>query len=186
MTEAITMAAAVETVTDTGFAGTVTAWLEDIGIPPILIVFAISLLPILELRGGLIAAAILNIDWAIAFPICLIGNILPLPFILLFIKKIFAIMKKKGILRGMVERFEKKAESKSEEAKNKSRWGKIIFLYCFVAIPLPGTGGWTGSLIASFMNIRLKDSIPTVALGVLSAGIIMSVLTYLMPNLFGF
>ena len=185
MTETITSMAA-DAAGETGLAATVTGWFEQIGIPPVLIVFLISLLPILELRGGLIAAAILHIDWTLAFPICLLGNILPLPFILLFIKKIFEFMKRKGILKGLVERFEKKAATKSEDAKNKTRWGKIIFIFCFVAIPLPGTGGWTGALIASFMNMRLKDSVPAIALGVLSAGVIMSVLTYLVHNLFGF
>ncbi len=185
MTETITSMTA-NAANDTGLAATMTGWFEQIGIPPILIVFLISVLPVLELRGGLIAAAILHIDWSLAFPICLLGNVLPIPFILLFIKKIFEFMKRKGILKGLVERFEKKAESKSEDAKNKTRWGKIIFIFCFVAIPLPGTGGWTGALIASFMNMRLKDSIPAIVLGVLTAGIIMSVLTYLVPNLFGF
>ena len=169
---------------DNGLAGSMTEWLQDKGIPPILIVFIISLLPILELRGGLIAAAILGIDWVYAFPICLIGNILPLPFILIFIKKVFAFMRKHGILTKIVDKFEKKAETKSAETQNKTKWGKILFIFCFVAIPLPGTGGWTGSLIASFMNVRLKYSIPAVCLGVLTAGIIMSIITYIIPGIF--
>ncbi len=178
-----TVTAVAETATNGGLAQTLTSWFESIGIPPILIVFFISLLPILELRGGLIAAAILGIDWSLAFPICILGNLLPLPFILLFVKRLFEFFKKKGMFMWFVNKIEKRAESKSEDAKNKSRWGKIIFIFFFVAIPLPGTGGWTGSLIASFLNMRLKDSIPAVCAGVLTAGVIMSIIAYLVPSL---
>lgn len=148
-------------------------------IPSEIIIFVISMLPILELRGGLIAASILKVDWMYAFPICLIGNLLPLPFILLFIDKIFEFLKKTP-LKKFVEHFEKKAIAKSESVKKYRKWG----LFTFVAVPLPGTGGWTGALIASALRMNLKDSMIPISLGVLTAGIIMSIFSYAIPSLF--
>ena len=167
-------------------AETIAQWLGEIGLSPEIAIFVISLFPILELRGGLIAAALFNIEWLRAFIICFIGNIIPVPFILLFINKIFELLKKWGPMKKIVHKFETKAVTKSQETESKSKWGKILFIYAFVAIPLPGTGAWTGALIAAFMDIRLKYAIPTIIAGVLSAGIIMSVLTYFFPAMFGF
>lgn len=147
-------------------------------IPAEVIIFIVSLMPILELRGGLIAASLLKVNWLYAFPICVIGNLLPLPFILLFIDKIFAILKKTR-LKKIVEHFEKKASSKSESVAKHRK----LELFVFVAVPLPGTGGWTGSLVASALRIKLKDALPPIILGVLTAGIIMSVISYAIPAL---
>lgn len=141
-----------------------------------LIIFLISLLPVLELRGGLIAASLLHVKLIPAMIICFIGNILPIPFILLFIKKIFAFMKRHGILVKFVEWLEKRGTEKGEEVKN-SKWEKWGLL-AFVAIPLPGTGGWTGALVASLLNMKIKDSFPVIACGVAIAGIIMAILSY--------
>lgn len=165
-------------------------WIRSFGVPDYLVVFIISLFPIVELRGGLIAAAVLKLKLIPSFVVCFLGNILPLPFILLFIKKIFKWMKNFKLTYKLAVYFEKKGEKNAKEAENKSFWGKLIFLYCFVAIPLPGTGGWTGALIASFMNLKLKHSIPTILAGVLTAGFIMSIICYALPELaaqwFGF
>ena len=148
-------------------------------IPAEIIIFIVSLLPILELRGGLIAASLLKVDWLYAFPICIIGNLLPLPFILLFIDKIFAFLKKTR-LRKVVEHFEKKACAKSESVEAHRKWG----LFIFVAVPLPGTGGWTGALVAAMMRMKVKEVFPPIILGVITAGIIMSVISYVIPALF--
>ena len=148
-------------------------------IPAEIIIFIVSLLPILELRGGLIAASLLKVDWLYAFPICIIGNLLPLPFILLFIDKIFAFLKKTR-LRKVVEHFEKKASAKSESVETHRKWG----LFVFVAVPLPGTGGWTGALVAAMMRMKVKEAFPPIILGVITAGIIMSVISYVIPALF--
>lgn len=164
-------------------AETITQWLTEIGLSPEIAVFIISMFPILELRGGLIAAALLKMPWLKSFTICLIGNILPLPFILLFIQKIFQIMKKFKYTRKIAEYFERKGEKNAAKGNSRSLWGKIVFVFCFVAIPLPGTGGWTGSLVASFMNLKPKYSAPAVCLGVVAAGIIMSVICYVFPEL---
>lgn len=141
-----------------------------------LIIFLISILPVLELRGGLIAASLLGVDLIPAMIICFLGNILPIPFILLFLQRIFAFMKRHGILVKFVEWLENRGASKGEEVKNSKweKWGLLVF----VAIPLPGTGGWTGALIASVLNMKVKDSFPVIAAGVAIAGVIMAILSY--------
>lgn len=174
----------------TGVIDSIAEWIRSFGIPDYLIVFIISLFPILELRGGLIAAALLKLKLIPSFAVCFLGNIIPLPFILLLIQKLFKVMKKFKPTYKIAVYFEKKGEKNAKEAENKSFWGKILFLFLFVAIPLPGTGGWTGALVASFMNIKLKYSIPTILAGVLTAGFIMSIICYALPSLsaslFGF
>ena len=151
-------------------------------IPPELIIFFISMLPVLELRGGLIAAKLLGVEFVPAFIICYIGNIIPVPFILLFIRKIFQFLRDKKGFSKIIEKLEIRSMRKSEKVKRWRDWG----LLAFVAIPLPGTGGWTGALIAALMDIRIKKSFPIIAIGILIAGIIMSVITYLVPSFFGF
>ena len=138
------------------------------------IIFIISLFPILELRGGLIAAGLLGVPWAKAFAICFVGNMLPVPFILLFIRKIFEVMKRSKAFKKIVIKMEKKAEKNGEKVKKY----ELLGLFLLVAIPLPGTGAWTGALVAALMDIRLKKSIPAIALGVVAAGLIVSALMY--------
>ena len=123
------------------------------------IIFIISLFPILELRGGLIAAGLLGVPWVKAFAICFVGNMLPVPFILLFIRKIFEVMKRSKAFEKIVIKMEKKAEKNSEKVKKY----ELLGLFLLVAIPLPGTGAWTGALVAALMDIRLKKSIPAIA-----------------------
>lgn len=142
-----------------------------------LLIFIISLMPILELRGGLIAAAILKVSYFKALPICILGNILPIPFILLLINKIFELLKKWNWMRPKIEKLENKALGKSD----KIRKYEFLGLLLFVGIPLPGTGGWTGALAASLLRIPLKKSVPAIALGILLAAAIMSTATYLIP-----
>ena len=163
-------------------AETLTAFFQDLGLSKELVVFVVSLLPVVELRGGLIAAAILGLDWYIAFPICFVGNMLPIPFILLFIRKIFNWMKKIGWLRKWIEKLEQKTMKKGARIKK----GWLIGLIIFVGIPLPGTGGWTGALAADLFDIRFKHALPAIAIGVALAGCIMLILTYFFPGLFGF
>lgn len=143
-------------------------------IPKELIVFIISLFPILELRGGMIAAKLLDVDFLKAFFICYAGNILPLPFILLFIRKIFQFLKRFNKIGKLIEKLEVRSMRKSEKVVKYRNWG----LLTFVAIPLPGTGGWTGSLIAALLDMRISHSFPIIALGVLIANIIMSIFSY--------
>lgn len=149
---------------------------------PEVIIFIVSLLPILELRGGLIAAALLGVDWTIAFPICVIGNVLPIPVIILFIRKIFDFIKKTNFLwlRKIVEKIDEKAQNKSKTMNTAS----LLGLFLFVGIPLPGTGAWTGALVANILNIKPAKAFITTVLGVITAGIIMSTITYLIPSFF--
>ena len=139
-----------------------------------LIVFIISLMPILELRGGLIAAALLNLNIIRAFIICFIGNIIPIPFILWLITPIFDYLKKTKLFRGLVNKLESKAMSK----KNQIERLQYIGLLLFVGIPLPGTGAWTGCLIAALLNMNKKKAMLYAILGVIMAGIIMLIFSY--------
>ena len=139
-----------------------------------LIVFIISLMPILEIRGGLIAAAILGVNVVPAFIICLIGNLIPIPFILWFITPIFNWLKKTKHLSKLVNKIENKALTKKDKIEKAQVWG----LFFFVGIPLPGTGAWTGSLIASLINMDKKKALLAATLGVLLAGFIVGTISF--------
>lgn len=142
-------------------------------LPKELIVFIVSMIPILELRGSILAAGFLKMEFLSTFIIAVLGNMLPIPFILLFIDKIFAWLKKTR-LKNLVERLENKALSKSDQITKYGRWG----LFLFVGIPLPGTGAWTGALIASLLRMKKRESLPFIFLGVVAAGLIMSLLSF--------
>lgn len=143
-------------------------------VSPEAVVFIISLFPILELRGGLLAASLLKIPALTAVPICILGNILPIPFILLFIKQIFKWLKKTKTFRPLIEWLEKKALGKSDKIQKY----EFIGLLVFVGIPLPGTGAWTGALIAALLDIEIKKSLLAIFLGVLMATVIMLIVSY--------
>lgn len=143
-------------------------------IPNELTVFIISVLPVLELRGGLIAAKLLNMNIIRAFIVCYLGNMLPIPFILLFLRKIFDWMRKSKRLGKIVGKLEHKAEKHRKTIDKYGAWGLLVL----VAIPLPGTGGWTGALVAEIMDIKFKKALPIIALGVLIAGFIVGALFY--------
>ncbi len=143
-------------------------------IPEELIAFVISLCPVLECRGGMIAARLMEIPFLKAFLICYLGNMIPIPFIILFIRKIFDFLRRFRFFSKIVGKLEAKTEKNKEKVLKYEAWGLLLF----VAIPLPGTGGWTGALMAALLDIRMKKSLPIIALGVLIAGFIMSALTY--------
>lgn len=138
-----------------------------------IIVFIVSLMPILELRGGIIAGFAMGMEWLPTFLISYVGNLLPIPFILLFIRFIFKLLRQTP-LHSVVEWCERKADSKSDKIRKYAYWG----VYLFVAIPLPGTGAWMGALISVLLNMDPKKTFPVICIGVLTAGIIMSVLSY--------
>lgn len=139
-----------------------------------IVVFIISMIPILELRGGLIVSSLLQVPITTAIPLCIIGNIIPIPFILLFIRQVFKWMKKIKIFRGLIEKLENRAMSKSDNIRKYEFWGLVLF----VGIPLPGTGAWTGSLIAALLDVDFKKAVLAELLGIAIATIIMSVLSY--------
>lgn len=144
------------------------------------LVFLISMIPILELRGGLIVASIFQIEMWKAIAICVIGNIIPVPFILLLITPIFSWFKKTKILRPMVEKLENKAMGKKDQVEKYQFWGLVLF----VGIPLPGTGAWTGSLIAALLDMKFRKAFPAVIIGICMATVIMTTLSYLIPGMF--
>lgn len=139
-----------------------------------MIVFIISMIPLLELRGGLLAASFMNIDIVRAIWYCVIGNIIPIPFILLLITTIFNWLKKTKIFRPLVEKLENRAMGKSEQIEKYQFWGLVLF----VGIPLPGTGAWTGALIASLLGVKFKKAFPAILLGIALATVIMSIVSY--------
>ncbi len=144
------------------------------GVSKDVIIFIISLMPILELRGGLLAASLLHVEYIRAAIICIIGNVLPIPFVLLFLEKILELFEKWNVTKKIVSWLEKKVDSKREQIDRYGYWGLVIF----VGIPLPGTGAWTGSLLAVMLGLDKKKSFICILLGVLMAAIIMSILSY--------
>ena len=141
------------------------------------VVWLLSIIPVSEIRGALIAARAYDMNWLYAFVIGFIGNMLPIPFILLFIRKVFDLMKKRPKLGPIVDRMLARADKKCSSLGKYEMWG----LFILVAIPLPGTGAWTGALVANVANMRIKKSLPTIALGVLTAGLIMTFVLYALP-----
>lgn len=140
-----------------------------------LVMFIISLFPILELRGGLIAASLMDAPMLPSFLVCFLGNIIPIPFILWFITSIFEFLKKKSQRLGsLVEKLENKATSKKDQIERLKYLGLVLF----VGIPLPGTGAWTGCLIAALLGMDKKKSFIAAILGVIMAGIIMLIFSY--------
>ncbi len=141
----------------------------------IIITFFVSMLPIVELRGAIPLGVSLGLNPLLCLGVSLVGNMVPIPFIIIFIRRILDWMKTKNSrLVHFAERLEKKAYSKGDLLYK----GEIIGLILIVAVPLPGTGAWTGSLIAALLNIRLKAAIPAIAAGVVIAGLLVVGLTY--------
>lgn len=139
-----------------------------------IVIFVISLFPILELRGGLLAASLLHINFTTALIICIVGNLLPIPFILIFLEKILSVLRKWKVTSKFVRWLEKKSNSKRSQIDKYGYLGLILF----VGIPLPGTGAWTGSLVAIMLGLDKKKSFLCIVIGVILASIIMSILSY--------
>ncbi len=140
----------------------------------------ISMVPVIELRGGLPYAILSGINPWVAVPLCIGANLLPIPFILWFITPIFSWMKKTKLFRPLVEKLENRAMKKKDSIEKGYFWGLLLF----VGIPLPGTGAWTGALIAITLGLNLKKSFLPIALGVVCAGAIIVSLFYFAPEAF--
>ena len=145
--------------------------------PKEVVVFIVSMVPILELRGGLIASSLLGIGVYKAVFLCILGNIVPIPFILLFITPIFNWMKTTKLFRPMVEKLENKSMSKSDQIQKYEFWGLALF----VGVPLPGTGAWTGALIAALLGIKIKKASLSIFIGIIIATVIMTIISYGIP-----
>jgi len=144
------------------------------GVPEWLVVFIISVCPILECRLGMFTAIVLlQMNPFVGFLISFIGNIFPIPFILLLINWIFEILKKVPGINKIIYKLEDKTMKKRDKIDKYGIWGLLLF----VAIPLPGTGGWTGALLASLLHLDKKKSFGVIAVGVFIAGLIITVLS---------
>jgi len=154
-----------------------TAWLNKE-----VIVFVISLFPILELRGGVLAGYWLGLPLVTTSIIAVIGNLLPIPFILFFIEKILTFLEKHNILTSFIHKIRQRALHKSKGLQNM----EFIGLMLFVGIPLPGTGAWTGALVAETLQMDRKKAMLAILLGVFIALSIMLTVSYGVLNQIGF
>lgn len=153
---------------------TIQEFLSAHGIPDWLVVFIISVCPILECRLGMFTAIVLlDMNPFVGFIISFLGNILPIPFILLLINWIFDLLKKVKGINKIIFKLEEKTLKKRDKIDKYGIWGLLIF----VAIPLPGTGGWTGALLASLLELDKKKSFGVIAIGVFIAGLIITCLS---------
>ena len=143
-----------------------------------LIIFLVSMVPIIELRGAMVYAVGYDLPYLPALLVCVLGNMVPVPFIYFFARKILIW----GSDKKYIGRFFRFCLNKGERAGQKmvkaaGRGGLFVALMLFVGIPIPGTGAWTGALGASFLNMGFKSTVLSVCLGVILAGIIMAVLS---------
>lgn len=154
-------------------------WSSALG--KIFMTFLISMVPVIELRGAIPIAVGNGLEYWVAVAVAIVGNLVPVPFIILFIRKIFELMRKwLPKLDGLVSKLEKRAEEKSDVVQKYAFWG----LFILVAIPLPGTGAWTGALVAAMLDMRLKRAFPAIALGVVGAAAIVTFVTFGADKLF--
>jgi len=131
--------------------------------------------PVIELRGAIPIGVGMGMNIWLVYVIAVVANMIPVPFILLFIRKIFDWMKKRG---GWMQKLVEKMEEKAARGAEKVYKYELLGLFLLVAIPLPGTGAWTGALVAAMLNIRIKNAVPTIFAGVAAAGLIMIALSY--------
>ena len=136
--------------------------------------FFISMLPIIELRGAIPVGAASGLPWYVNYLLCCVGNMLPVPVILLFVEYVLNFMKRIKHLDKIAFRVEEKAEKYKGQVTKYATWGLLLF----VAIPLPGTGAWTGSLVAAFIKMNKKTAFLSVLGGVLIAGVIITLISY--------
>ena len=134
-----------------------------------------AMVPVVELRGAIPYGVIAGLSVPEAFILAVLGNLAPIPFLVVFTRKVFEWLRtKSNWLDGLVRRLEAKAEKKRDIVEKSEFFGLVLL----VAIPLPGTGAWTGALVAAMLNMRLKRAMPAIILGVLIAGIIVTSVTY--------
>ena len=149
-------------------------WLTDTTLGKCIFTMLVSMIPIVELRGGLPFGVALGLPYHLAFPFAVLGNIIPSPFIIVYIRRIFLLMRRyMPRLNGLVDKLEQKAHLKGQKVQKY----QYIGLWLFVAIPLPGTGAWTGALIAALLDMPLRRAVPSIFLGVVTAGLIMTLAT---------
>lgn len=152
----------------------ISAWLSSSISGEFVLTALISMLPVVELRGGIPFGISTGLPVCLAVISSVLGNMLPVPFLILFTRRVFEWMRHNiPRLDGLIVRLEKRAESKSQFVQSSKFWGLLIL----VAIPLPGTGAWTGALVAAVMNMRIKLALPAIFFGVVIAAVIVTLLT---------
>ena len=149
-----------------GFSQVIAGYLQ-----PELALLVVSMVPFIELRGGVLLGAALGMPWPEALAICIIGNVIPVPFIILFGRWVLNFLEQTKLMGNLIRRYKKKVLDKADLIHKYGPW----VLMLFVGIPLPGTGVWSGSVLALLMDLRLRSAIPAILLGVLMAGLIMTV-----------
>ena len=151
------------------------SWLTSTTLGKFIATFFISMVPVIELRGGLPYGIGFGLDYPLALTAAILGNMLPVPFIIAYISRIFIWLRgKHKKLDDFVTKMERRAHLKGQKVE---KYGPLMLLI-FVGIPLPGTGAWTGALIAALLNMRMKQALPCIFLGVLLAAGIMTALTF--------
>ena len=140
----------------------------------LLVVLGISMVPVVELRGAIPIAIAYDIPWQIAYLLCVVGNMFPVPFIIAYMKPIFGFIRRSKLFVKLIDWLETRTMKKAETVLKYSG----IALFIFVAIPAPGTGAWTGAMIAAILGMRMKYSVPWIALGVAVAGMIVTLVSY--------
>jgi uncharacterized membrane protein len=140
-----------------------------------LITFLMAMVPVVELRGAIPYGVISGLSVHEAFILAVLGNLAPLPFLVVFTRKVFEWLRTKS---DGLDRMVRKLENKAEKNKKVVLKYQFFGLMILVAIPLPGTGGWTGALVAAMMNMQLKRAMPAIIVGVIVAGVIVTTLTY--------
>ena len=156
-------------------------WLSDTMAGKFTLTVLVSMIPVVELRGGIPAGVALGLPVWAAFIAAVMGNLIPVPFIIVYIRRIFQWMRRRiPRLNSLVDKLERKAHLKGQKVTKY----KYLGLMLFVAIPLPGTGAWTGSLAAAFLDMPLRKAIPSVIVGVLIAGMAISIAAYGLTSLF--
>lgn len=156
-------------------------WLTDTELGAVVSTVLVSMVPVIELRGGIPWGVAHGLSHFTAFLAAVAGNLIPLPFIVVYIRRIFKWMRRHlSLFDRLLDRLEAKAHLKGRKVTK----FKYLGLMIFVAIPLPGTGGWTGALIAAFLDMRLKKAMPSMLAGVLIAGVLIMGLTYGFTSIF--
>ena len=145
-------------------------FLESLGLSPQLLIFIISMVPFIELRGGIIVGLALELPWYEVFPICFAGNILPIPFVIMFGRKLLDWFGNTRLFGKFVAKYKRKLAEKSKKVKKYGPFGLALF----VGVPVPGTGAWSGALLAVLLNLRLRLAVPAILAGLILAGTIIT------------
>ena len=150
-------------------------WLITAHLKKSIITFLIAMVPVIELRGSLPYAYAAHLNMWLSIILSVLGNLLPVPFIIVYMRRFFNYIRNHfPKFNGIITRLEARTEKKSKAVLKYAFWG----LFLLVAIPLPGTGVWTGAMVATLMNMRVKKAFPAIALGVVTAAVIVSFMTW--------